>query len=169
MAERLTCESTASSSTLIPVSIIMKSARLVAIASLLVGAITHAAPIEKRSRGGVERSHPNNKFVVLVRGDDECGGALIDLDYVLTSARCALSRKAHTVVVGPRFEAEVIEQFVHPEYKEGTASNDLIILKLAKSVPDDVATPIAIADRADADPSPDTTVTMLYDTFLHAL
>jgi hypothetical protein len=56
----------------------------------------------------------------------------------------------------------VIKHVRHSAYDAETSKNDLLILKLATPVPDDIATPIALAHRFDADPLPGATATLLH-------
>uniref|UniRef100_A0A182MXY8 Peptidase S1 domain-containing protein n=1 Tax=Anopheles dirus TaxID=7168 RepID=A0A182MXY8_9DIPT len=65
----------------------------------------------------------------------QCGGLLIDFQYVLTSARCVTSAKGPPAFVAadPSSDRVPVEDvFVHPQYDRDMSAFDIALLKLSK-------------------------------------
>uniref|UniRef100_A0A182QZA9 Peptidase S1 domain-containing protein n=1 Tax=Anopheles farauti TaxID=69004 RepID=A0A182QZA9_9DIPT len=92
---------------------------------------------------------PKNRFGLLWKEDEtdfyQCGGLLIDFQYVLTSASCVTSAKGSPKFVA--FDAKsdhapIETVFVHPQYDRNDAAFDIALLKLSKYAKLDVTQPI---------------------------
>ncbi|XP_025748204.1 granzyme A [Callorhinus ursinus] len=90
--------------------------------------------------GGNQVSPHSRPYMVLLKGEKICAGALIAKDWVLTAAHCALNRKSQ-VILGAhsitKRESEkqimyVKKEFPYPCFDQDTHEGDLKLLQLNK-------------------------------------
>ncbi|XP_020633423.2 kallikrein-14 [Pogona vitticeps] len=128
------------------VSPLCKAARLLKIVLLLL-VLTVAAQDDSRIIGGQECPKHGQPYQVILSNsrkngpDVQCGGVLIDKDWVLTAAHCNHQGEIHTRMGDHSLRANEgseqcitsAQKFPHPAYNPTTHDNDIMLIRLRNS------------------------------------
>ncbi|KAM6954058.1 vitamin K-dependent protein C [Aplochiton taeniatus] len=106
---------------------------------------------------GKKGESPWQALLLNAMGKFQCGGVLIDANWVLTAAHCLGNSMRFKVKLGDyeRFEAEstevtlpVAKAFKHPAYNRKTVENDIALLRLGSPAPfSDYIIPVCLPER----------------------
>ncbi|XP_047197313.1 granzyme A-like [Hippoglossus stenolepis] len=128
--------------------------------SCMVLLIVHSSDGSEIIDGTEVKPHSLPYMALLLRTRPACGGILIDESWVLTAAHC---KKIKTVLLGvhsikakkdkSRPVIKVKKRFPHPQYVSTTEGNDLMLLKLDKSVKETKTVKCLKLDDAIKDPA----------------
>ena len=126
----------------------------------------------------LENSEPRDEdpypWFVSPTGSRLCSGSLVHPDVVVTAAQCASAFVVGEFVnigtseirnVPTAASREILQVLPHPDYQEGSASNDVMLIKLSPGAAgdEDTSSPISLHENPNTPLAGETLVTLAYD------